>query len=199
MFAALGFDEQRRCLIHAIRVGAAIEERQCLVVLRVRDGVVFVRMALRAAPRQPHPNAHRRIRAIEHGGDAIFLVVGSALVVGHRVAMEGGGDELLFAGSFVLIPREQVPRELLARELIEGHVRLERADDPVAVAPHRAMTIGLVSRRVGEARLVEPPARHVLRVVRRSEQLLDVACVSRIGRTLAQQFLEARRFGRQPG
>jgi hypothetical protein len=50
--------------------------------------------------------------------DAELLVDAAALVVGHVVAIETGGDALLHGGVW-----QQITGQLLDAELVKGHVR----------------------------------------------------------------------------
>ena len=82
--------------------------------------------------------------------------------------METRGENLLG-----LRVREQVTGELLDGELVEGHVRVERIDHPVAPRPIAASRVGLKAISIAVARAVEPPHRHAFAEVRRGEQLVD--------------------------
>ena len=112
LFGAM--NAQKRRLVLAICVLRVVHKREDLEILRVGDRVVFVRVALRACEARSHPDGQCRVRAIHHRGVAKLLVVCSALVVCHGVAVKGGRSELLVCWS-----REQVAGELLDGELIE--------------------------------------------------------------------------------
>ena len=73
--------------------------------------------------------------------------------------------------------RQHVAGELLGRELIEGHVEIERLDHPVAVLPHRAQRVLLVPVRVCVPRQVEPWTRPTLAVMGRCEEAIDDSLV----------------------
>ena len=77
--------------------------------------------------------------------------IDSALLVEHRVAMKPGGDELVHRRIF-----QHVSGKLLDRELIIGHVLVERPDNPVPIGPDRAGTIFLIAIRIGIASQIEP-------------------------------------------
>ena len=110
----LGRRAHARLVVVAVRVGRLVEEREQLEELLLGEGVVFVVVALRAAERRAHPNLHRRVDAVDDGSDAELLVVGPALGVVHRLAVERR-RQLLLQGR----ARQQVSRELLDRELVE--------------------------------------------------------------------------------
>src|SRR5690242_14771903 len=97
--------------------------------------------------------------------------INAALFVEHRVAMEPGGDALLRRRA-----GQQITGELLDRELIERHVRIDRVDHPIAVRPDRTIAVLLVAIRVGVAREVEPLARPTLAILRRGKKAVDQTC-----------------------
>ena len=99
----------------------------------MRDRIVLVGVALGTAHSQAHPHLASRSDPVFDGLIAELLVVSAALGVVHRVAVEAGCDEVVVGRL-----RQQVASQLLDGELIEGHVLVERADDPVAVWPDRA-------------------------------------------------------------
>ena len=70
--------------------------------------------------------------------------------------------------------RQQVPRELLDRELIKRLIAVEGVDHPVSVTPHEARPVGLVAVRVGIACGVEPDRGHPFPVAGRRQQPVDL-------------------------
>ena len=144
-----------------------IHERHHLKILTMRDRIVFVRVALRAAEREAEPRRARRRHAVGHGVEAKLQRVNSAFFVQHRVAVKAGRHLLLARR-----PRQQVARDLLDGELIKRHVRVQRIDHPVAPRPDAALAVLFVAVRVCVTREVEPPARPALAVLRRGEQLV---------------------------
>ena len=144
------------------------EEREQPEVVLLREGIVLVVVALRAGERAAQPDGRRRVRAIDEDLVARLLGIDAALLVGHRVAMEPGGDLLLDRRV-----RQHVAGNLLDRELIERQVAVEGADHPVAVLPDIAAVVLLVAVGVGVAGEVEPRPRPALAVVRRREQPID--------------------------
>ena len=182
----IGVKAEHGGLVLAIRVLRVVQKREDLEILRVRDRVVFVRVALRAGEARAHPDRHRRVRAIHHRG------VAKLLVVRHRVAVEGGRDELLVGRA-----RQQVAGDLLDGELIERPVRIERADDVIAIAPDRAPRIVRVTRRVGIAREVQPLPRPVLAIRGRRQQPVHIALVG-VGRFVLGESIRVLRRRRQP-
>jgi hypothetical protein len=98
--------------------------------------------------------------------------------------VEAGGDDLL--GSCIW---KHIAGELFDRELIEGFVGVERADDVVAVWPDGAVAVFFVTVGVGVAGKVEPTSCPPLAVARRfqkvvydlSESLGSGACGEGVG------------------
>ena len=72
------------------------------VKIGVADGVVGVAVALHAGHRCALPHFPGGADAVDDGGVAIFLVVGAAFVVGHRVAVKSRGNQLVFSGRFAV-------------------------------------------------------------------------------------------------
>ena len=116
-------------------------------------------MAARAAHRQAEPHGRGRVHAIHDILGRILLRDDAALGVATVVAVEAGGDVL-----FARRAGQQITRELLHREAVEGQVAVERVDHPVAPAPHGAFAVALVAVGVGVAGRVEPTAGHALAV-----------------------------------
>ena len=72
-----------------------VEEGEELVELLVRDRIELVLVAARAAHRQAHERAGRRLDAVDDVLDLILLGDRPALEVDHVVAVEAGRDLLL--------------------------------------------------------------------------------------------------------
>ena len=79
--------------------------------------------------------------------------------------MESGRDALRLRGV-----GQQVAGKLLDGEFIERQVLVERLDHPIAIRPHRAPGVDVITVGIGIARQVEPQPRHSLAVMRRREQ-----------------------------
>ena len=150
-----------------------VEEGEEPKVFLLRDRIEFVIVALAAADGQSEPHRASRGDAIKDRINAELLGVNAALAVHLRVAMEPGGNELRRRRFF-----NEIAGELFDREAVERHVRIHRADDPVAIRPDRARRINAVSIAVRISRLVEPPASPAFAVVRRFQQPLDEIFVS---------------------
>ena len=148
-------------------------------------------VALGTADGESHPDVHRRVDAIFHGRHAELFVVGSPLRVRHRVAIEGGGHELL-----VRRPGQQVARQLLDRKLVERRVRVERVDHPIAIEPDRPQRVGGVTGRVGIAGQVEPGTCAPLTERRVGQHSIDETFVG-AGIRVADELLDLGRSRRQ--
>jgi len=117
----------------------------------------------------------------------------SAFAVDHVVAVEPGGDELLF-GRF----RQQVARQLLDGELIERHVAVEGLDHPVAIGPNLAVVVEVQTVGVAVAGGIEPEPGHVLTVAGRLEQPVHQPLVgARL--FVGQELADLAERGRQTG
>ena len=146
-------------------VGGVVEEGVELIILVVRNRIVFVRVAFSAIQCEAKPRGAHRRDAILHRLHAILFFIATALVVQLGVAVEAGGDLL---GQRWL--RQEIAGELIDGELVEGLVPVEGIDDPFTVRPDGTRQIHLIAVGVGVARQIQPAPCHVLAVVRRREQ-----------------------------
>ena len=170
-----------------------IEEGEELVELLVRDRVVLVRVAARAAHRQSHERARRRLHPVDDVLDLVFVGDRAAFEVDHVIAVEARGH-LLFARGV----RQEVARKLLDRELVVGHVAVERGDDPVAPRPHPAQAVDVIAVRVGIPCRVQPRHRHAFAIAWRLQELVDPLLV-RVRRLVGQERVDCLEARRQPG
>jgi hypothetical protein len=143
------------------RVLDVVEERHEAVVVALRERIVLVVVALCAGEGSAQPDRGRRVHAIDERLPARFLDVDAAFLVEERVAVEAAGDELVRRGV-----GQHVAGDLLDGEPVERQVRIERADHPVAIFPHRPQSVLFVAVAVGVSGEVEPDARPALAVVR---------------------------------
>ena len=92
-----------------------------------------------------------------------------APLAGHHVEpVVARGHELLGRGI-----REQIAGQLLARELVEPLVGVERVDHVIAIRKDPLVLVAVEADRVGVAGDVEPPHGHPFAEVRRREQRVD--------------------------
>ncbi len=170
-----------------------VEEGGEAVVVLLRERIVLVVVALRACERRAEPHGRGRVHAVDDRGEAELLRVRAAFLVHERVAVEARRD-----------PRierrvgQEVAGELFDRELLEGHVAIERVDDPVAPRPEAAAAVLLVPVRVRVAREVEPSLRHALGVALRGEEAVDGALVG-VAIRVALEGVELGSRRRDPG
>ena len=170
-----------------------VEVGEELVELLLRNRVVFVVVAAAAVHREPHPGGTRGLDAVDDVLGEPFFDDATSLAVKAVVAVEGRGHDLV-AVRF----RQEVAGELFDREGVERLVAVEGFDDPVSIGPHRALGVALETVRVGVAGEVEPLYRHVLAVVRRSQQAVE-GLGPGFRRTIGEESLQVGIGRRQAG
>jgi hypothetical protein len=149
-------------------------------------------VALRAAKRAAKP----RGRHAAHPLGAVFREILLRL----RTAFAGHHVEPVVAGRDALLDRrvgQEIAGELLGRELIEALVGVEGVDHVIAIREDALVLIAVKTHRVREARDIEPPHRHALAVVGRSEQALDLFLVG-VARAVGEKRRCLRRVGGSP-
>jgi hypothetical protein len=130
------------------------------------------------------------VHAVQHGGDAVFLVVGSTFRVRRGEALHRGGDFVVDGAV-----GQQIPGELLQGELVVGQVVVAGADQPVAVGPDVAAGILFVALGLRVAGEIHPEDRPAFAEGGRSEQPVDDVFVGITPPTLGEggRLLECRR------
>ena len=159
----------------------------------LRDGVVFVVVALGALHRQAEDGGGDGIDLVHGVVHAVFLLDGSALVGVHAVAQETGGGDLVRRGV-----GDEVAGDLLQHELVVGLVLLESVDHPIAPRPHVAVVVDRVAVGVGVSRAVEPWQRQALGEMRGLHQAVDEFFPA-VGRGVGEVGVDVLRGGRQTG
>ena len=101
------------------------------------------------------------------------------------------GNFLPLAGIF-----QEVAGELFARELVEGKVLIEGANDVVSVGRDVVILIAVIAHGVGVADKVEPIHRHAFAEVRRGEEFIDDFFKALLS---ADEGVDFFRCGRQSG
>ncbi|MCG3120742.1 MAG: hypothetical protein ALAOOOJD_03570 [bacterium] len=142
---------QHGILFVGVMIARIIEECHEFVILFMTKRIVRVAVTLHASEGCALQRFPRRVHTINHCGDAKLFVIGAALIVGHRVAMERRGNKLRF--SWI---RQQITRKLLGEKLIIRFIVVKRTDYPIAVAPDAAGIIALVTFGIGIAREIKP-------------------------------------------
>ena len=107
-----------------------VEQRHHRIVIGVKNRVVLVRMALGAVEGEAHPGGASSADAVDHGVEAIFVRVGAAFFVEHRVTVEAGRDEVVGRSA-----GQEVAGELLDAEQVVREIGVEGFHDPVAIGP----------------------------------------------------------------
>ena len=179
--AARARDLHARRIVVEVRVGGLVEIREELVVLALRDRIVRMPVALHALEGHSHERLPSGRHAVEHGGHAELLVVGAALGVGERVAMERGCETISLGRV-----RHHVAGEHAHGELVVGHVGVERVDHPVTPRPDVASTVFLVTLRIGVAAEIKPNAGKTLAVGWTGQQRVDEFFVG-VGRVVGKK------------
>ena len=72
-------------------VGVVVEEREKFVVFLVRDGIIFVAVALSAFDAETEEDIARGFHTIDHVFHTVFLYDQAALIGGAVVTVESGG------------------------------------------------------------------------------------------------------------
>ena len=171
----------------------AAEEGQHAVVVRLRDRVAAVVVAAGAADRhaEHHPGGHieDRVEVVVLGERRV-----RRLVVPDAQSQVAGGDDRR-RGRVV----EFVAGELMGQELVIRHVRVQRVDHPVAVAPGgRLLAVALVAVRLRVADEIEPVPSPAFAVVGRCQQAVDQAFPG-VGTLVLLEGLDLLERRRQPG
>ena len=148
---------------------AVVERGEELVVLALADRIVFVRVTASTTDGQSQPNRARCFRAVKASLDAPLFLVRATFGVGQRLPVKGR-REFLHRRPV----RQQVAGDLLDGELIEGHVIVDRVDDPISPAVRIGSRVVLfVAVAVRVASHVEPVPPPTFSEVRRLEQPID--------------------------
>jgi hypothetical protein len=183
-----GLAPSDRSLLH---VG---EEGGHAVEVALRERIVLVIVALRAAHRRAEPDAGDIPHAVGGVLRGVLLGLGSPFLGGLQKPVVARCD---------LLPdrrrRQQVARQLLDRELVERLVFIERLDHVIAVGNDVARVVAVVAGGVGKPDQIEPIERHPFAVVRRFEHPFDQLFVG-IGTGVADEHVDligSRRQSRQ--
>ena len=141
-----------------------VEKGHDLKILGVLQRIIFVRMALRTAQREPHPRRAGGPHPVGHGAKTKFQRINSSLLVEHGITMKSGRHQIILPAI-----RKHITRQLSHRKLVKGHVLVQRPDDPVAPWPHRSRPVFFIPVGVGIPRHIQPAARPAFTVPRRSQ------------------------------
>ncbi len=150
-----------RCIDRRPRFVVAVEEREQAVVFLLRNGVVFVIVALGALDGQAEHRLSDGVHAVEHRVHAKLLGIDGALLVEHGIAQEAGGHDLILVGV-----RQLVAGKLLDEELVVGQITVEGVDHVIAVEMDLARHVLLVTVGIRVAGGVQPVPSPAFAVVR---------------------------------
>ena len=178
-----------RGFVALITIGALVEEGVGTEIFVDRDRIVLVGMALRAGHGGTHKDRVGGVDAVDDGSVTEFFVARAAFVLGHRIAMEGRGDELVFGRL-----GQKVAGHLLDDELVVGLILVEGLDDPIAVGPDNSAWVGGITGAIGVAGEVEPLTGPVFAVSVLGEEMGDDVRVLGAG-----EFCDFLGRGRQSG
>ena len=166
------------------------------VIILGRDRVELVVVAAGARHGQAHDGTADDVELIvgDVGEDLVLVGVSVTPVADgeHRGGDRAGPVEA--GGAFGRVSRrEEVARDLIADELVVGHVRVQGLRDPVAVAPGVEDVAGLAGASriegVGVADHVEPMPSPALSVGGRRQQAVDHAREG-VGRFVLEERLD---------
>ena len=163
-----GHESVERGFVALVAVGALVEEGVGTEIFVDGDRIVFVGVTLRAGHGGAHEDRVGGVDSVDDGGVAELLVARAAFVLGHRVAMEGGRDDLVFGRL-----GQQVTGHLVDDELVVRLIAVQGLDDPVAVGPDDTAGVGGVAGAVGIAGEVEPLTGPVFAVSRLGQEMGD--------------------------
>ena len=139
--------------------------------------IKFVGVALGALQGEAQPGGAGGGHAVHHGMIAEFQRIDAAFLVQHCVPMEPGGDQLVGGGI-----GEEIARNLFDRELVEGQVGVERADDPVAPGPDGAAAVLFITIGVCITGQIEPLPSPSLAIMRGGQQAVHGILIGLRGR-----------------
>ena len=86
----------RWTIVVAVRIFGLVPNRVETVVIRLRDWVVFVGMAFRAAKCQPHPHLTGCVHTVLDGNRPKLFVIRAAFIVCRRVPVKSSRDFVFF-------------------------------------------------------------------------------------------------------
>ena len=173
---ARALDRESRRVVVTIDIGGLIEIREELVVLALRDRLVWMAVALDALKRHAHERLPRRRNAIEDRRHAELFVVGSTFGIRECVAVKRRGDAVVIGRV-----RQEITRQKPHGEIVVRHVAIQCVDHPIAPSPNVAARVLLVALRVGVTRQIKPDAREALAIGRTRKKCVDKLRVARVG------------------
>ena len=160
VFLALEFFQQWVIFI-GIFIPGVVEESYELIIFLIPERIIGMAVTLRAGEGCAHQRFPGGVHAVEYGGSAEFLIVGSSLIVGHRVAVEGGGEKLVVGRV-----GEEVAGQLFRNKLIIRFIVVERLNQPITISPNAPDIIPFIAFGVGITGEVHPWSGPTFTIVR---------------------------------
>ena len=151
----------RRAVGHDGRFVIVVQEGKEAVVLLLRNGIVFVVMALGTLNGNAEHRLADAVHSINETIDAKLLGICPALFIQHRIAQEPSGHA---AGIGRL--RQQVASDLLDEKLVIGQVAIEGVDHPISVRPDKPGLVLFETIGVGIASRIQPMSSPAFSVMR---------------------------------
>ena len=151
----------RRAVGHHGRFVIVVQEGKEAVVLLLRNGIVFVVMALGTLNGNAEHRLADAVHSINETIDAKLLGICPALFIQHRIAQEPSGHA---AGIGRL--GQQVTSDLLDEKLVIGQVAIEGVDHPISVRPDKPGLVLFETIGVGIASRIQPMSSPAFSVMR---------------------------------
>ena len=141
----------------------------------------------------PQPDIGCGLHPVDHIFHPELFGNGPAFIGGGMVAVKAGSD-FLFEGSL----GQEIARDLLDGEFIEGFVVAVSVEHPVSPGPHIARAIVVKHGGVAVAGGIHPYEGHAFGIFIGSKQSVDQFFVS-VGRLIGQEFVDLIRAGGESG
>ena len=178
---------------------APVEGAEERVVVALADGVELVIVATGAGHGQPHERLRHHVHLVVRPLHPVFPRIHRLVAVLDEAVVRGRDDGLVQAAVRVEPGLgQQVAGQVLADELVVGHVGVERPDQVVAIAPRlRDVRVALAAVRLAVAYQVHPVTGPALAEVRRVEIAVDQGLVG-VWRDIADEARDLGRRRREP-
>ena len=150
-------------------------------------------MALNAGETSAQHHFPGCIDTIDHRCGTELLIICPTLVVGHRIPMEGRGNQL-----FICSSGEQIPGHLFGQKSVIGLVFVETFDQIITVAPYVPRVVPLITLRVSIPRQVHPRRSPTFAISTRCKQAVNESLV-RVGTLVPYKGLDPFRRKWQTG
>ena len=151
---------QQRVSVHR-RIRHRIEVRIERIKFFLGHRVELVAVTDRTLQRQAEKNSRECLGTVNGIPDQHFVVDRSPFARRNITAIKARGD--------LLIHRRignQIPRQLLDRELVERQILVDRVDHVFTIRPHRPFVVEMQTMRVTVTRSIQPDPALVLAITR---------------------------------